>query len=48
MLRARSFLPLLLLPVSFAAAQDISTAASSPYNLAKFVETHHDFDWRSF
>jgi hypothetical protein len=38
----------LLLAVSGAAfAQDegIAATANSPYKLAKFVETHNDFDW---
>ena len=26
-------------------AQGIADVATSPYDLAKFVETHHDFDW---
>jgi len=28
-----------------AEAQEIITAAASPYELAKFVETHNGFDW---
>lgn len=30
---------------SLAQAQDIAAASNSPYDIAKFVETHHDFDW---
>jgi hypothetical protein len=31
----------------FADSEGISTVAESPYELAKFVETHSNFDWKS-
>lgn len=48
MLRFAIVLTLLFVgPAHPAHAQDISYVAASPYDLAKFVETHSNFDWNT-